>query len=313
MSLLNKPNVLSAIILGTVVLVAGGYGWVTYTQAPDLEHYRVDEDYGFAFDFDRPKVIKLPKELVEISGLSPWKNEGELLTMQDEDGMLYIVSAKSGEILKEFKFGKDRDYEGVTRNGNDIYVLEKDGDIHHVAYREGVEEFDATKLETAFSYRNDTEGICYDSETGNLLIVPKEQELNPAEAEPSVKGIYSYDLGSGQLQPQPSYYIDEFAVGEVVYGKRKPYIIKPSGIAIDPITKDLYVIASVGNIMVVIDRESEIKHIELLKEKTFKQPEGICFDKQGNLFISSEGRGGKGVIASFARRKGGTTKDESDE
>ena len=63
-----------------------------------------------------------------------------------------------------------------------------------------------------------------------------------------------------------------------------------------------HVIASVGNIMVVIDRNSEIKHIELLKEKTFTQPEGITFNENGDLFISSEGRGGKAVIVTFRRR-----------
>jgi uncharacterized protein YjiK len=120
-------------------------------------------------------------------------------------------------------------------------------------------------------------------------------------------------LNKEELLPQPSYYIDEYAVGEIVYGKQKPFHLKPSGVAIDPLTKDVYVIASVGNIMVVINRESEIKQIELLKEKTFKQPEGICFDKQGNLYISSEGRGGKAVIASFTRKDGGSTKNRTDE
>lgn len=313
MSLLNKPNLLSGIILGVVVLVAGGYGLVTYTQAPELEHYQVDKEYSFPFNFDRPLVTKLPEDLVEISGLTPWMKEGELLSVQDEDGKLFVVNSRTGEITDEFKFGKDRDYEGVARNGNNIYVLERDGDIHELKYEKGVKEFEAKKLETAFSYRNDTEGICYDTETGDLLIVPKEQELNPAEAEPYRHGIYSYDLKKEELLPQPSYYIDEYAVGEIVYGKQKPFHLKPSGVAVDPLTKDVYVIASVGNIMVVINRESEIKQIELLKEKTFKQPEGICFDKQGNLYISSEGRGGKAVIASFTRKDGGPTKNRTDE
>lgn len=301
MNLLERPNLISILILGGVVLIAGGYGLITYTQGPELEHYDVDEDYDFPFNFERPdKVVKLPNDLEEISGIAGWVTEDDVIAVQDEDGELFIVDTQTGNVKGDFKFGKDRDYEGITRVDKDIYVLERDGDIHHFTYEEGEEKYDAKKIETDFSYRNDTEGICYDQQTNSLLIVPKEQELNP-QSDDYRRGVYAVDLENKEMEPQPRFYVDEFAVGEVVYGKRKPYRVKPSGIAIDPITKDVYVIASVGNIMVVIDRESDIKHIELLKEKTFTQPEGITFNAAGDLFISSEGRGGKAVIVTFRR------------
>jgi uncharacterized protein YjiK len=180
-------------------------------------------------------------------------------------------------------------------------VLERDGDVHRLKYVPGVEKYSADKIETDFSYRNDTEGICYDWRTNSLLIVPKEQELNPQD-DKHRHGVYAVDLATGKMDPQPRFYIDEYAIGKAVYGKGQPHRIKPSGVAVDPLTGDIYVIASVGNIMVVIDRNSEIKHIELLKEKTFTQPEGITFNENGDLFISSEGRGGKAVIVTFRRR-----------
>ena len=79
MSLIDKPNLLSLLILGGIVVVAATYGVITYTSAPDLEHFRVDENYEFAFNFDRPEVVKLPKKLQEISGLAGWKEEGQLI------------------------------------------------------------------------------------------------------------------------------------------------------------------------------------------------------------------------------------------
>lgn len=304
MSLLERPNLISILILSGVVLIAGAYGLITYTQGPEMEHYDVDPDYGFGFNFERPdKVVKLPDDLEEISGLAGWLNEDDVIAVQDEDGKLFIVDTQTGNIKADFKFGKDRDYEGIARNGSDIYVLERDGDVHHLVYEEGKEKYDARKIETDFSYRNDTEGIAYDKVTNSLLIVPKEQELNPQEDDYR-HGVYAVDLESGEMEPQPRFFIDEFAVGEAVYGKRKPYKFKPSGIAVDPVTDDVYVIASVGNLMVVIDRESDIKHIELLKEKTFTQPEGISFNAAGDIFISSEGRGGKAVIVTFRRKAG---------
>ncbi|MEL7162910.1 MAG: SdiA-regulated domain-containing protein, partial [Bacteroidota bacterium] len=303
MSLLEKPNLLSLLILGFVVLVAGGYGVVTYTQRPEMEHYAVDPEYGFGFDFDRPdRVVTLPKDLQEVSGLAPWRGEDEVLAIQDEDGEIFVVNANSGNVTENFKFGKDRDYEGIARLYDSLYVLERDGDVHQVTYREGVDELDSKKLETDFIYRNDTEGICYDPATGHLLIVPKEQELNPQVGDDARRGIYAFDLTTRELTPQPAFFVDEYAIGNAVYGTRKRYNIKPSGVAVDPVTEHIYLLASVGKIMVVIDRESEIKHIELLREKVFGQPEGITFNASGDLYISSEGKGGQAILAVYRRQ-----------
>lgn len=301
MSLLERPNLLSLLILGLVIVVALGYGVVTYTQGPELEHYPVDADYRFSFDFDNPEVVKLPKKLKEISGLTGWKEDGQLLAVQDEDGLFFVVDASTGDIIDSFKFGKDRDYEGITRKGDKIFVLERDGDLHVIDYEQGQQEYDATKLETDFSYRNDTEGVAYEASTNSLLIAPKENDLADLQEDPYQRGIFRYHLDSGITDASPAYVLDLMAIGQVVYGREKPYFLKPSGIAVDPLTDDIYVIASVGNIMVVLDREGKLKHIEILREKVFKQPEGICFDESGNLYLSSEGRGGKGVVARLPR------------
>lgn len=304
MSLIERPNLISLLILGGVVLIAGGYGLVTYTQGPELEHYNVDPNYDFGYNFERPdNVVKLPKDLEEISGMANWFAEDEVIAVQDEDGKLFIVDVNTGNIKADLTFGKDSDYEGICRVDSSVYVLERDGDLHHLRYVPGQEEYDSDKIETDFSYRNDTEGICYDHRTNSLLIVPKDQELNPQDGDYR-RGIYAIDLATLQMEPQPRFYVDEFAAGEAIYGKHKPYRFKPSGVAVDPLTGDIYVIASVGNIMVVIDRESDIKHIELLKEKTFTQPEGITFNSAGDLFISSEGRRGNAVIVTFRRNAG---------
>jgi uncharacterized protein YjiK len=302
MSLLNKPNLLSVLILGAVVILAVGYGAVTYTQAPDLEHYPVDPEYDFAFNFDQPdNLVDLPKDLKEISGLAPWRANDEVLAIQDEDGILFILNTNTGKVKQKVSFGKDLDYEGIARDGDNIYVLERDGDIHHIAYSDGEKSFKSAKLETSFSYRNDTEGICLDPVSGDLLIVPKELELIQANEQQHRHGIYSYSLTNSILAAKPLYYVDELEVGAAVYGKTVRYHFKPSGIAVDPITKDIYVLASVGKILIVINRENEIKHIELLKEKVFRQPEGIAFNENGDLFVSSEGKSKKGIVATFKR------------
>ncbi|NJB85755.1 uncharacterized protein YjiK [Lewinella marina] len=298
----EKPNLISVVILLIVLGIGITYVMITVNQRPETESFTVDDDYFFPYNFDRlDRVVKLPSELNEISGLCAGFNPNELFAIQDEEGELFLVNSVSGKTINRVRFDKNRDYEGITRRDREIYVLETDGDIHQFTYQDSLSDIPATKLETDFSYRNDTEGICYDPVTNSLLIVPKEQELNPAADNESRRGIYTFDLATKRLNPQPTYYIDQLQVGQIVFGSNREYIIKPSGIAVDPFTNDIFVISSVGNILVVIDRDSQIKHVELLEKATFTQPEGITFSETGELYISSEGRGGRGIVATLTR------------
>ncbi|PPK84404.1 uncharacterized protein YjiK [Neolewinella xylanilytica] len=299
----ERPNLISVIILVIVLAIGGAYVAFTVSQRPETESFTVDDDYFFPFNFDRlDRVSRLANELDEVSGLCMGFNEDEVFAIQDEEGLLFLVDAITGTTLQTVKYGDNLDYEGVARKGNDIYVLEADGDLHYFTYQDSLTEITAQKIETLFSYRNDTEGICYDSLTNTLLITPKEQQLSPSEDNSTRRGIYTFDLETMEMLDQPSYFVDELELGQIVFGTNREYVFKPSGIAIDPITQDLFVLSSVGNVLVVIDRDSEIKHVELLETGTFRQPEGLTFSPNGDLYISSEeSSAGNGIIATLTR------------
>ncbi|MBB4077495.1 uncharacterized protein YjiK [Lewinella aquimaris] len=299
----ERPNLISVVILVIILVIGAGYVLFTLQERPETESFTVDDDYFFPYNFDRlDRVVKLPGELEEISGLCQGFRADEVFAVQDEEGVMYRVNAVSGELLQRLTFGKDLDYEGITRKDNRFYVLEADGDIHTFDYaQDTTAEVVSNKLETSFSYRNDTEGICYDSITNTLLIVPKAQELNPQSDDETRRGIYTYDLVMNELNSQPTYFVDGLEVGQIIFGKNREYVIKPSGIAVEPSTGYLFVLSAVGNILIVIDRDSQVKHIELLEQNTFRQPEGITFGPNGELYISSEGRGGRGMIATLTR------------
>ncbi len=78
---------------------------------------------------------------------------------------------------------------------------------------------------------------------------------------------------------------------------------QPSGIAIHPKTGNIYVLGSVGNLLLVFSREGEMLAIIDLKSKVHPQPEGICFDPDGTLYISNEGDEGEGTILKFEPKK----------
>ena len=52
--------------------------------------------------------------------------------------------------------------------------------------------------------------------------------------------------------------------------------------------------------LLVINRSGEIITSVKLPKKLFKQPEGICFNPEGDLFISNEKKGKRANILQFA-------------
>jgi sugar lactone lactonase YvrE len=49
----------------------------------------------------------------------------------------------------------------------------------------------------------------------------------------------------------------------------------------------------------VLDRQGKIVHLEKLKKSLHTQPEGICFDADGTMFIANEGKDGRAKIFKF--------------
>jgi uncharacterized protein YjiK len=74
---------------------------------------------------------------------------------------------------------------------------------------------------------------------------------------------------------------------------------QPSGIAVHPKSGDLYILAAVGNLVMIFSREGKTLAMVELKSKHHPQPEGICFDPEGTLYIANEGDGGDGTILEF--------------
>ncbi len=296
---LNSPGTISLLLLVGIAVCAGAYGLVTYQNQMSKRSFNNKEGYEFPYDLRRPDhTYYLPKDLVEISGMAYYRPD-EVLIIQDEKASIYLYSLAQDKIVKEVDFGKNRDYEGIAYTVDDIYVLEMDGDLHRVQDFLGIAP-KIDKFETLFSYRNDTEGLCYDPVTSSLLIAPKEKGLEGTN--PEQRGIYAFDLAEERLQSRPVFTIDQIDLGQLVYGKNRTYPFKPSAIAIEPETNNIYVLASVGKVLLVIDRNNEILQVEMLDRTMLPQPEGLTFDNNGDLLISSEGKNGRGMIVRFSKK-----------
>ena len=271
----------------------------------------VRDSFELPFTLALPsKTIVLPKELYEISGLSI-DSDGVLRTINDEKGIIYSVDTLSGEIVNRLEFAENDDYEAISIHDNFAYVAESNGNLKKVDLKtkEKVDEYD-----TFLSSRNDVEGCCYHKYQDVLLLAcKKEMEIVEDRNE---KGIYVWDPKNEKLNDSPYYVInllssivtmrqsnisDNIIVRLGV--KNRLMAFAPSAIDIDPCSGLLYILSSRGRMLIVADIENDLKGIFFLPPKLYGQPEGLCFDEFGNLFISNEARSRKASILKFMRNK----------
>lgn len=235
---------------------------------------------------------KLPSELDEISGMA-WLDGDRIAAVQDEEGIIYIYNLKNKKIDKEIAFGKPGDYEGITTNKEDAYVLRSDGTIFEISNFEQSTRTVKT-FKTPFSDKNNMETIAIDIQANTLLLIPKDRDLESD----TYKGIYGFSLRTKKFQNDPLFKID---LGNPVlkkYRENNRYkTFRPSDMAMHPKTNEMYILDGAKPKLLILDTNGTIKKIYRLDKKLFPQPEGITFSPDGRLFISSEAKkNGNGSI-----------------
>ncbi len=269
----------------------------------------------FPYDIDAPAItLEMPTELREISGIGFTADYQQLAAVNDELGVIYFLDKKTGGITLTVPFREAGDYEGVEIVGNDAWAVKSNGTMYRIvnfAQPNPVVE----KYKSFLNSDNDVEGLAYDPKNNRLLIGCKGKGFDK-EGIPLNKAIYAFDLATKTVGDTPAFLLtlpnlDDFIVnsGEFDAGEKLERIItaerteirfSPSGIAIHPKTCDVYVTSARGNSLLVLDEKGKILHIEHLKKSLHTQPEGICFDADGTLYIANEGVDGKpGMVYGF--------------
>lgn len=282
------------------------------------DEFELAPDHSFPYNLAEPiSTFKLPNKLKEISGLGIDKTGKYLYAVQDEEGILFIINANNGDVEKKIDFHKSGDYEGVEFVNNKAYIVKSSGTLYEVL-NVGEENQELIKHKFTFNKHSDIEGLGYDPIENRLLISCKGKPGKGDDYE-FKKGIFSFNIDSMQLDEKPAFTISVEAVKSFLDGNHhilekvdkliklfqpgEEFVFGPSGIAVHPQTNNVYIISSVGKLLVVLNRKGKIKHIIKLKKKIHQQPEGIVFDSTGTLYISNEGKEGKARIYKFAYNK----------
>ena len=279
-------------------------------STPDNQNIPVSQSgYNFPYQVNSPdKSIELDSTLNEISGLSMM--DKRILANNDETGFIFMLDASNGEIREGVPFHKDADYEGIEFAKNNVYVIRSSGTIYEVKhpFTEGQE---MAKFNTFLDKSYDVEGFGYDAGNELLLIGCKGTGPDTA-AFLNTKPVYGFDLQTMKLREDPLFLIkkedlftyiqahpnmdDYDELIEEYAPDTERLAFGPSGIAQHPYSGNYYVLSSVGRLLAVYDQNGQLLHLQKLRKKLHAQPEGICFDTAGTLFISSEAKGKRGPV-----------------
>ena len=250
------------------------------------------------------KMFPLSNKLIEISGLSYNAKSQSFVAVNDEQGHLFLLNDKDMSIEKTIDFGGNGDYEGVEIVGDMAFISKSTGTIYTYDITNDV---DGINYKTALSATNDVEGLTkHPNKNGLVLACKGRAYLENTQVMKKVKSFYYFDLNDKVLDETPILSVydtvliekvsQEYADQDLSAAAFKKLLSRikdfsPSGLAYHPIDQNLYIISSVGKTMIVVSPNGEVIRTLFLDDNIHTQPEGICFDKIGNLFISNEGKG----------------------
>lgn len=250
------------------------------------------------------KKLVLSDSLAEISGIVFSKNE-KLLAIEDMHPIIYELKPgdTSAMIVHKIEFkqtDKEKfDFEDLAVVGDTVYALWSHGAIFKIIDQKSGATSERKK--TWLKKDNNTEGLAYDPLSGNLLIACKDDAGMEGEKR-STKAIYEFDMKADSLKTDPFMLINKKDFENVAGEKIDFY---PAAIAVHPITHDIFIISTKDTKCIAqYTHDGRLKAFDYLDKEMLPQPEGICFDAKGNLYISTEARHGKSpYIYEFAVKK----------
>lgn len=250
------------------------------------------------YDLTAPERFAMPETLLEISGISFLNgNSDTVYAIQDEEGKLFRLA---WGVKKQYhaKFGKSGDYEDLGFLRGKAIILKSNGQLYTFPASDAIyTEVDSVQEWKDVLPKGEYESMYGDESSGNIYVLCKncEQDNNKDK----ISG-YILQLGD-QITMAGNFQLDVNSI-KTITGKVKRGF-RPSGLAKNPITGEWYIVSAVNKLLVVADAQWKIQGAYQLDGNRFYQPEGIAFDKNGNLYISNEGDDiSDGNILKFVRK-----------
>jgi hypothetical protein len=256
------------------------------------------------YDLAVPKKFVMNDVLHEISGIVFLRgNPDTTYAIEDEDGKLFYFHLGDGK-YPYWKFGKRGDYEDVAILGDkEFVVLRSDGSlfvfpIDRARMEKDSEGSKKSEQELTRVYENilpagEYEGLYAD---GDRLIALCKNCADDDQRE-EVSG-YVVQYNAGHALAVTNHFLVAVNPAKLT-SEHKKVRFHPSALARHPVTKEWYILSAVNKVLLVLDDQWKLKKTYPLDPGLFKQPEGLAFDRKGNMYISNEGAGGNANVLLF--------------
>ena len=273
----NGYNRLLKIKTGSKLILFGALFWglqgceserVTYTPA--------------GYDITKPVDVELGNKLREVSGIC-WINDSLMLANNDEAGKVFAINPRD---MKDFdyrniKFGEKNDYEDIVKVDAAIYVLISTGQIVEITNYQN-EDSIQTSIVASLAGKNEFETMYYDPGANSLVLLCKSCHKEKDQ----VRTAFRFDLATRTLIDTPYYKIDIGEIRKRLDDSRAEF--RPSAAAIHPLQNKLYIVSSIGKLLVITDTKGKVEQAIAISPTMFPQPEGLTFAANGDMYISNE-------------------------
>ena len=129
--------------------------------------------------------------------------------------------------------------------------------------------------------KSEFESMYYDDSLQQLILVCK--DCNKEANEPI--SVWGYNIATKAYARMDSV----INILPVISKKQDKEIkLRPSAAAINPVTNELYVLASINKLLIVTDRAGKLIETFELDPDIYPQPEGMAFTPWGDLIITNE-------------------------